>query len=55
MKGMYKMTEHEYAYRRALKDKEDYRTYWNMLLAGLSLSALFVAMIFILGAGIAIL
>ena len=49
------MTEHEYAYRRALKDKEDYRTYWNMLLAGLSLTALFVAMIFILGAGIAIL
>jgi len=49
------MTEHEYAYRRALKDKEDYKRYWNMLLAGLSLSALFVAMIFILGAGIAIL
>lgn len=51
------MTEREKYIRweRMKKDKEDYRTYWNMLLAGLSLTGLLLAMIFIVGAGIAIL
>ena len=44
-----------YKWNRFKNDRAQYKRYWNMLLAGLSLSALFVAMIFILGAGIAIL
>ena len=53
MKGMYKMTEHEYAYKRALKDKEDYKYYEKEILYYarlIPLAGLTYAVIWLVGA-----
>ena len=44
-----------YKWNRFKNDRAQYKRYWNMLKAGVSLIALFLAGLTILGAGIAIL